>query len=63
MPLTRLDTFLIRLLYAMAALIVVFQVLNRDAVVSLLFMPRLWWCWRCGCRRRSGRWRCWMRWY
>ena len=37
MPLTRLDTFLIRLLYAMAALIVVFQVLNRDAVVSLLF--------------------------
>lgn len=37
MPLTRLDTFLIRVLYAMASLIVTFQILNQDTVVSIIF--------------------------
>lgn len=37
MRLTRLDTFLIRVLYAMAALIVILQVLNQNALVSVVF--------------------------
>lgn len=37
MCLTRLDAFLIRVLYAMAALIVVLQVLDQDALVSMVF--------------------------
>ena len=37
MRLTRLDAFLIRVLYAMAALIVILQVLDQDALVSMVF--------------------------